>query len=131
MKAPMLHVLVIEDNQYFAQVLCDILEIKGCVTAYASTAERGLEMTKELQPEIVFCDIELHGGASGLDFARSVRADKESTDLPLIAISGYASDDDQQAALEAGFNFLLAKPVRFADLSRIVDRYSGTGRARA
>lgn len=127
----MLHVLVIEDNQYFAQVLCDILEIKGCVTAHASSAERGLEMAKEWQPEIIFCDIELHGVAGGLDFARRIRADGESSDIPLIAISGYATDHDQQAALQAGFNVMLGKPVKFADISKLLETYSGTRRAEA
>lgn len=122
------HVLVIEDNQYFAQVLCDILEIKGCVTAYASTAERGLEMTKELLPEIVFCDIEFHGVASGLDFARSIRADKDATGITLIAISGYMTDKDHQAALQAGFDLMLGKPVKFADISRVLDNYAAAGR---
>lgn len=121
-------VLVIEDNKYFAQILCDILEIKGCTPILATNAERGLELTGEMRPAMVFCDLVLPGPMSGFDYARRVRAAAACGTPALVAISGHMTPEDWDRALEAGFDKAFAKPVKFADLSRVVDNYAGMNR---
>jgi CheY-like chemotaxis protein len=119
-----LRVLVVEDNQDFAQILRDILEIKGCETAVAFNARAGLETTKKIMPDMIFCDIGLPGDINGLGFARALRADSELAHIPLIAVSGYNSDEDRQRASLAGFDMIFPKPVRFADITQALAIFS-------
>jgi CheY-like chemotaxis protein len=120
-------VLVIEDNPDFGQLLCDILTIQGCVTEVAHEALLALEMARAAPYDVIFSDINLPGTVSGLGFARLLRADPQLSHTPLIAVSGYTADEDRQRALDAGFNLVFPKPVKFADLSMALATYSRSG----
>lgn len=121
-----IQVLVIEDDQYFAQVLRDILEVKGCVATCVTNADAGLRLLTEIQPNIVFCDINLPGEMSGLDFARRIRAMPSFANVALVAISGAAPYTDGTA--RSAFDMTLRKPVKFAELSKAIDAYSVAGK---
>jgi CheY-like chemotaxis protein len=64
----------------------------------------------------VVSDIEL-GDGSGLELMRLIRA---RSDIPGIALSGYATEDDIRQSLEAGISLHLAKPVTFARLESAI-----------
>ncbi len=110
-------VLVIEDNRDFAQLFKDMLQIMGCDPEVAMTAQEGLEVARQSQPDMIFCDIGLPGEMDGFGFARALRADARTKDIPLVAVSGYTSAEDKQKALAAGFDRLCPKPVKFGDIS--------------
>lgn len=116
-------VLVIEDNPDFAQLLCDLLEIKGCGAITAHDASNGLRFAKERRPAMIFCDLGLPGDMDGLGFAATLRKDDEIAHIPLIAVTGYSSEADTQRALLAGFDMVLPKPVRFADLTTALEHF--------
>ncbi|WP_019141166.1 response regulator [Noviherbaspirillum massiliense] len=116
--------LVVEDNPDFAQLIRDILEIKGCEARVASNARNGLKAAQEMQPDIIFCDIGLPGELNGLEFARALRADANLSRTPLVAVSGYTSEADRLRAIEAGFDMVFPKPVKFADLTAALERFA-------
>jgi CheY-like chemotaxis protein len=126
---PRMRVLVIEDNRDFAQVIHDILEIKGCELDIAFNARSGLEIAQRTLPDLIFCDIGLPGDMDGFDFAQAVRADKELAHVPLIAISGYTGESNKQRAISAGFNRIFPKPVKFADISEALATFAKGGLA--
>lgn len=123
-----MHILLIEDNRDFAEIISHILKIKGCEVDVVVDAMSGMEAARQTLPNLVFCDIGLPGQMDGLAFARAVRRNPAIADTPLVAVSGYASDTDAAKALEAGFDMALSKPVRFADLSRALETYGGRTR---
>ncbi len=114
---PRLRVLAIEDNRDFAQLFRHMLEIMGCDLDITTDARSGLARAHARLPELIFCDIGLPGDMDGFAFARAVRADPALAHIPLVAVSGYNSPADVQRALEAGFNRVCGKPVKFADIS--------------
>jgi CheY-like chemotaxis protein len=118
-------VLVIEDNHDFAQLLGDILTIQGCDTEVAYDGIAGLEKAKSHAFRIIFSDITLPGELSGLDLAREVKADPDLAHVGLIAVSGYTNDEERKRALDAGFDLVFPKPVKFADLAMAIKRFSG------
>jgi CheY-like chemotaxis protein len=119
-----INALVVEDNQDFAQLVCDILHIQGCTSHVAHNARTGLALAKRIHPAIVFCDVGLPGAMNGLDFARTMRADESLRDIPLVAITGYTSEQDKTAALAAGFNMVFPKPFKFADLLKALEQFT-------
>lgn len=103
-------VLIVEDNSDAAEMLRELLELKGHEVAVAERATDALEMLPEYQPSLVLCDIGLPG-MSGYEFAETVRARPELRHLFLVALTGYGQPEDRQRTLRAGFDEHLTKPV--------------------
>jgi signal transduction histidine kinase/CheY-like chemotaxis protein len=123
-----IRVLAIEDNLDFAQLFRHMLEIMGCEMDITSDARTGLKLAHDVLPELIFCDIGLPGDMDGYDFARAVRGDIRLSHIPLVAVSGYSSPEDRERALAAGFDRICGKPVKFADISEVLSRFSKSGR---
>ena len=119
-----LRVLAIEDNRDFAQLFRHMLEIMGCELDITSDARSGLKSAHDIQPQLIFCDIGLPGDMDGFAFARSLRADPLLAHIPLVAVSGYNSPADIQRALDAGFDRVCGKPVKFADISEALATFA-------
>jgi CheY-like chemotaxis protein len=118
-----LKILVIEDNRDLAKLFCDLLEVMGCVTEVALNAKSGMERAKKRIPDIVFCDLGLPGEKNGFDFARDLRADPQLAHIPLIAVTGHSSEEDQQRALAAGFDRIFAKPIKFSEIQEVLNAF--------
>jgi two-component system CheB/CheR fusion protein len=102
-------VLVIEDNIDSAESLKEALELDRHEVTIAFTGPEGLAKAQTFLPDVVLCDIGLPG-MNGYEVARAFRANGQLHDVPLVALTGYASAEDQTKAAEAGFNRHLAKP---------------------
>lgn len=118
-----MRVLVIEDNQDLAKLFCDLLEVMGCATYSAFSARGGLECTRSVRPDLVFCDLRLPGEKSGFDVALELRADPELSHIPLLAVTGYDDVREHKRALDAGFERVFEKPVKFAQILEVLNSY--------
>lgn len=114
------HVLVVEDNRDLAKLFCDLLEIVGCTTEIAGTVSAGIEQAKGRMPQLVFCDLMLPGEKSGFEFPRELRTLTDAGNVRLIAVTGYSNPEDHARALEAGFEHVMTKPVKFAEVQNVV-----------
>jgi CheY-like chemotaxis protein len=123
-KKSRMRVFAVEDNQDFAQVLRHLLEAMGCDLDVAFDARSGLEMAKKAMPHLIFCDIGLPGDMNGFDFARAIRVDTDLAHIPLIAVSGYTSDEDKARAVSAGFDRVFPKPVKFSHINEALTTFS-------
>jgi signal transduction histidine kinase len=113
-------ILVIEDNADNREMMRILLETSGNEIYEAPDGVSGVEMTIQLQPDIVLIDIGLPG-IDGYEVARQIRS-KLRDRLRLIALSGYGQEKDRQRAFEAGFDDHLLKPV---DPSRLLAILTG------
>lgn len=111
-------VLVIEDNRDAAKSLGMVLRIQGHDVTLSYEGTDGIAKVRELHPDVVLCDIGLPG-LDGYEVARSVRADPSLASTYLVALSGYATREDSQRALEAGFDVHLPKPLSIDRLEGI------------
>lgn len=119
----LMRVLVIEDNQDLAKLFCDLLEVMGCATFAAFSARGGLESARKVVPDLIFCDLRLPGEKSGFDVALELRADPAMAHIPLVAVTGYDDVREHQRALDAGFERVFEKPVKFAQILEVLNRY--------
>ncbi len=101
-------VLVIEDNDDVLAALRSKLELDGHSVSTAVDGMEGLSRLLKLKPEVSIVDIGLPG-LTGFELARHARAAGYAGRM--IALSGYGADRDAQAALVAGFDAYLVKPV--------------------
>ncbi len=113
------HILVVDDNHDAADSLAEILKLLGHSVEVAYEAPGALQRVLADPPDAVLCDLGLPG-MNGYEFARAVRK-KCSTNVRLIAVSGYAQTEDIRQSLEAGFEAHVAKPADPADIDRLLN----------
>ena len=106
-----LRILIVEDNRDAAESLRMLLELSGHEATTVHTRAAGVEAARQVRPDVVLCDIGLPGGMDGYAVARALRADPDQAVATLIALSGYAQEQDQRKARQAGFDRHLTKPV--------------------
>ncbi len=112
-------VLVVDDNVDAAETLAMMLEILGQTTSQAHDGRAALKVAAEFKPEVVFMDIGLPG-LSGLEAARRMRDDLGMTDVYMVALSGYGTEEDRRKSLHSGFDSHLVKPLDPAQLPHIL-----------
>lgn len=105
-----IRILVVEDNRDAAESLRILLELCGYEVTVAFTGLEGVKAAETLRPDIVLCDIGLPE-MDGFDVARTLRRNPETAVARLIAVTGYAAQEDRQRSLAAGFDVHLVKPV--------------------
>lgn len=89
-----------------------LLDGDGFVTRTAASGNAGLRLASEFQPDVILLDISLPD-MSGHDVARQLRANQGGSSLLLIALTGWRQEQYRQAALDAGFDHYLLKPVDY------------------
>lgn len=109
----MASVLVIEDDDRIRTSLVLALEEEGYAAAGAGTAENGLARQRQTPADTVLVDLMLPG-LNGFDCIRDLRRDQ---DVPIVVVSARSDTHDIVAALEAGADDYLIKPVSIKELS--------------
>jgi CheY-like chemotaxis protein len=110
-----LRILVVEDNRDSAESLRRLLEMCGYAVTVAFTGEEGLEAALRAPPDVVLCDIGLPD-RDGFSVASALRRHPSTSNARLIAVTAYASAEDERRSHDAGFQLHLVKPVRPAAL---------------
>jgi signal transduction histidine kinase/CheY-like chemotaxis protein len=105
-------VLVVDDNPDAAEIFAEALIEAGHEVRTAGDGPSALQLVDTFVPHIAFLDIGLPA-MDGFELARLLRKIPHLVQTPLVAITGYAQDDDRQRALASGFSEHLAKPVDF------------------
>jgi CheY-like chemotaxis protein len=75
-----------------------------------SSAAEALEAVPTRRPNLIISDIGMPG-TDGYQFLEEIRRLPEMSEIPAIAISGYAGQEDRQRALKVGYAALVAKPI--------------------
>jgi PAS domain S-box-containing protein len=116
-------VLVVDDDADSRDMLSMILEQYGARVAAASTANEALVALGARRFDVLLSDIGMPG-VSGYDLMRRIRSDEGESGkfLPAIALTGYATPEDGQRALDAGFQLHMPKPIDPAELLELIGR---------
>jgi two-component system, OmpR family, KDP operon response regulator KdpE len=101
-----LSILVVEDDEDTAEVVCTLLEDAGYEARAVERGEVALDQIDRDSPDLVLLDLNLPD-INGMDVLRTVRS---SSFLPMIVLSGYGKDRDRVHALEAGADDYMGKP---------------------
>ena len=114
-------VLIVEDNEKNLKLVRDILQVKGYETVEAMTGEDGVRIAREELPDLVLMDIQLPG-MNGIEALRVLRADPQTTAIPVIAVTASVMQQDRKLITDAGFDGYVGKPINlkeFLDAVRI------------
>ncbi|MBX3198510.1 MAG: response regulator transcription factor [Labilithrix sp.] len=106
-------VLVVEDDPSIAIGLRINLESEGYEVHVAEDGERGLDLARTLEPDLIVLDVMLPK-RNGLEVLHDLRA--EGRTMPIIILSAKSAEMDKVAGLELGAEDYVAKPFSLAEL---------------
>lgn len=113
-------ILVVDDNADAADSLAILLRMAGYVVEIAYDGPEALKEAHSFQPDVVLLDIGLPG-MDGYEVVQELKKMPEMQQCVLVAVTGYARDDDRRQAREAGFHFHLTKPINHESLKALLD----------
>lgn len=124
-----IRILVVEDDAEVANLLVLILQERGASVALAGDFDSALASLQSSQADIVVSDIGLPG-KDGYALMRHIRAAQDRfSRVPAIALTAFGREEDRQAALAAGFDVHMAKPLQPQKLVALIKSLSDNPRA--
>jgi two-component system, cell cycle response regulator DivK len=103
-------ILVVEDNPKNMRLVRDVLEFSGYEVIEATTGEDGVRLAEVERPHLILMDLQLPG-IDGAEALRRIRVGREGQDVPVVAVTAFAMDEDRNRAFDSGFDGYLEKPI--------------------
>ena len=119
--------LVAEDNEINAEILGELLQVEGATCEVTEDGRQVLERFQQAAPgefDAILMDVQMPV-MNGYDATRAIRAlaREDARKLPIIAMTANAFAEDEKAALEAGMDAHVAKPIDIELLKRVIRQY--------
>ena len=111
-------VLIVDDNRDAADTLRQLAAILGNEVEVAYDGRSAVAAFERFAPSIVLCDIGLPG-MDGYQIATELRS-RACGPLTLVAVTGFAQDEDRRRTAAAGFDHHLVKPIEFETLTTLL-----------
>ena len=108
-------ILIVEDNEMNRDMLSRRLLKRGYEVAIAVDGEQGLVMARAESPALILMDMSLPG-LDGWEVSRRLKADVQTKDIGIIAITAHAMAGDREKALAAGCDDFDTKPIELTRL---------------
>lgn len=113
-------ILIVEDDMIIAMVLERMVrKLKHNVLDKVITGAGAIQSALELEPDLILMDIQLKDEVDGIEAMRKIR---ESSDVPVIYITGNSDQYNLNRARETNFVEYLVKPIRMDDLKRSFEK---------
>jgi two-component system cell cycle response regulator DivK len=105
-------ILVVEDTPANIKLVTMLLEKSGYHVLQAESAEEGINLALENQPDLILMDIQL-SGMDGLTAIHILKQDEKTRHIKMIALTAYAMKGDDQRMIDSGCDGYIAKPIRY------------------
>jgi len=115
----MAKILVVEDNPHNLELIKIVLEKDGFEVIKAEDGLRAIEEARLHHPDLIMMDMQLPG-IDGYETTRRLKADKELSKIPVLAVTAYALPGDEEKALKAGCSGYIPKPIDTRKLSKTI-----------
>lgn len=94
-------ILVIDDDEFFLEVIRDMLEVHGFQAIFTTNGHLGLQWAETEKPDLIICDIRMPG-LSGYDILIALRKNHMTCHLPLIILTSESTPENCNRAKELG-----------------------------
>ena len=122
-------ILIVEDNEMSRKLLNDILEAHGFNILHSVDGMDTMQLAREHRPDLILMDIKLPK-VSGLEHTRTLRADKDLRDIPVVAVTALAMKGDKERILKSGCDGYVAKPIHVPEFLDEVEKFLSFARFR-
>jgi two-component system cell cycle response regulator DivK len=114
-------ILVVEDNPKNLKLVRDVLTHSGYEVIEATSGEDGVRLAHEKSPDLILMDLQLPG-IDGAEALRQIRVQNDDQ-VPVVAVTAFAMNDDRRRAFESGFDGYIEKPIRVRAFSQQVREF--------
>lgn len=115
-------VLIVEDNELNMKLFRDLLQTHSLSIIETKNGFDAVSLAKTHLPNLILMDIQLPG-ISGIDVIRSIKADPQLANIPIIAITAFAMKEDRDRIMESGCEGYLPKPISISLFLDMVSKY--------
>ncbi len=120
-------ILLAEDNDLNAEIACEILKSEGYLVEHASHGQQCVEMIQEAEDgyyDLILMDIQMPF-MDGYEACKEIRKmkDTQKANIPIIAMTANAFEEDKQMAIKAGMNDHVPKPMDMRVLSPVLQKF--------
>lgn len=113
-------ILYVEDNLSNLKLMEVLISrIEGLKLLSTQTAELGIELAKNKQPDVIILDINLPD-MNGIEALKELQKLDETRDIPVLALSAAATKVDIEKGMEAGFIRYLTKPIELMEVMEAI-----------
>ena len=126
-----LHILLAEDEPSSSFPTKKLLEKAGHTVTLAEDGQQCLDLLAALNVDIILMDIQMPV-MNGVEATTAIRASTSlgpKRDIPIIALTAHAMTGDREKFIDAGMNDYVSKPVKMADLAKVLDRVVTSAKA--
>ena len=116
----MAKILIVEDNALNIKLFCDLLAAHGHQPEAVTDSRNAIDAARAFDPDLVITDIQLPH-VSGLDLIRLIRKDDELAKVPIMAVTAYSAQGDEERIRAAGAQAYVSKPISVMRFAQTVD----------
>lgn len=127
----MAKILIVEDNPLNMKLFVDLLETNSHEVISSYDGVGIYEIVIEQEPNLILMDIQLNGHSAkntnhitGLDLIRTLKASKETKNIPIIAVTAFAMGNDEEKIMQSGCDLYISKPVSIDHFLKAVEEYT-------
>jgi len=110
-------ILIVEDDVVNMKMMTDLLQAQGYDTLQSVDGKDFLRLTREYSPDLIIMDIQLPE-ISGVDHIKSLKADEQLMNIPVLAVTAFAKKLDEEKIRAAGCDGYITKPL---DIPQFLD----------
>ena len=123
-------ILIVEDNEKNLKLARDVLQFSGFQTLEAGTGEAAVDLARQRRPDLILMDIELPG-IDGITALQQLRADAQTAQIPIVALTASAMSADRDRFFSAGFDGYISKPINIKEFpNQVLAHCERVGRGR-
>ncbi|MGH3333405.1 MAG: response regulator transcription factor [Nocardioidaceae bacterium] len=125
-----LRAVVVDDSSVVRELIAVNLQLEGFEVMTAADGEAGLELVREVEPDVVTLDVVMPR-LNGFEAVARLRSDPATEHIPIVIVTGRAQATDIARGEELGVEAYLTKPFEPAELVDVVTRLATSGRSAA
>ena len=115
-------IMIVEDNELNMKLFDDLLQAKGYDTIKSTDGRNILETVNEYRPDLIIMDIQLPL-QSGVELTLMLKANGDLQHIPVIAVTAFAMDGDEEMVLKAGCDGYITKPISVPDFLQTIAKH--------
>jgi CheY-like chemotaxis protein len=117
-------ILIIDDNDNNRLLMSDILQYRGYEILEADGGEKGVNMARELKPDLILLDMQMPG-MDGFAATKILKDDPATRDIKIIVVTSLAMKGDKEKIIAMGVDDYVAKPIDTRQFPVLVEKYIG------
>ena len=120
-------VLVVEDNELNLKLFCDLLRAHDYAAEPVRDGREAVERARDFMPDLIVMDIQLPH-ITGLELIETIKKDAALKDVPIMAVTAYAAQGDDERMRSAGAQSYVSKPISVVRFVEAVEALLEAGR---